>query len=95
MYSSGASEPIAVFKEPQLVHRHRFLMNVFIQETPIEKNIESECHLTIGVTYVCKILPTMQIGCERVRIRCDLRMTPQQYQFYLLNNWLDCLCEKI
>ena len=57
MYPYGASEPKVVYKEPLLfVDEHRFLMNVFIPEAPIEKNIASECIRIVAATYGCKNL---------------------------------------
>ena len=56
MYLSGASEPTVVYKESLFADEHRVLMNVFIREAPIEKNIASECIRTVDATYGCKIL---------------------------------------
>ena len=80
MCPSGASEPTVVYEEPLALV---FLMNVFIREVPMEKNVASECIRTVAATYGCKIFITMRIRCERVRIRCEMQMTPQAYQFML------------
>ena len=49
-------------------------MNVFIRETPIEKNIALECIRTLAATYGCKILEVCEydanmygydVNCER------------------------------
>ena len=57
MYPSGASETTVIYKEPLFVDEHNwFLMNVFIREAPIEKNVASKCIRTIAAKYGCKIL---------------------------------------
>ena len=48
----------------------------------MEDKTASECICTVAATYGCKILQLYEYDPnERVRIRCELRMTPQEYQF--------------
>ena len=56
MYPSVASEPTALYKESLFVDEHWFLMNVFIPEALIKKNIASECIRTVAATFGCKTL---------------------------------------
>ena len=49
---------------------------VFIRRTPVENKTASECIRAAAATYACKNFTTIRIRCERVRTRCELRMTP-------------------
>ena len=56
-------------------------MTVFIRRAPVDGNTTLECISTVAATYGCKSLQLYEYDVNVYGIRCELRMTPQEYQF--------------